>query len=87
MNHGLPSIEHIITIDFFINIFNTISCQLKKGSLIRIGKLARPLAICTRCILPSVGLDELKLLCFPMFGPSIFYLGYDEGIRWLAQMS
>jgi hypothetical protein len=35
----------------------------------------------------SVDLDELNLLFFPTFGPSIFYLGYDEGIPWLAQMS
>jgi hypothetical protein len=32
-------------------------------------------------------LDELNLLCLPTFGPSIFYLVYDEGIHWLAQMS
>jgi hypothetical protein len=87
MNHGLPSIGHIITIDLFVNIFNTINCQLKKKSLTRIGKLARPLAICTSCILPSIGLDELNLLCFPTFGSSIFYLGYDVGFCWLAQMS
>jgi hypothetical protein len=60
---------------------------LKKKSLTRIGKLARPLAIYTSRILPSVGLDELNLLSFPTFGLSIFYLGYDEGIRWLAQMN
>jgi hypothetical protein len=87
MNHGLPSVGHIITINFFINIFNTISCQLKEESLTKIGKLAKPLAICTSCILPSIGLNELNLLCFSTFGPSILYLGYDEGIRRSVQMS